>query len=77
MSFQNFHILNIRTLFRKLLKIGENNDDETCANFIEQNTQQKAQKKGTKKEDPSVSQKRKTKSESLKDKGTNHVSKPP
>ncbi len=34
-------------------------------------------KKRKKKEDPSVSQKYKTKSESLKDKGTNHVSKPP
>lgn len=34
-------------------------------------------KKGTKGEDPSVSQKNKTKSESLKDKGTNHDSKPP
>jgi hypothetical protein len=34
------------------------------------------EKKGTKGEDPSVSQKNKTKSESLKDKGTNHDSKP-
>jgi hypothetical protein len=76
MSFQNFHILNIQTLFQKLSRVGENNDDETCANFIKQNTQQKARKKGTKKEDPNVSQKSKTKSESLKDKGTNHVSKP-
>jgi hypothetical protein len=34
-------------------------------------------KKRTKKEDPSMSQKNKTKSESIKDKGTNDVSKPP
>ncbi len=76
MYFQNFHILNIQTLFQKISRIGDN-DDETCANFIKQNTQQKARKKGTEKKDPSVSQKSKTKSESLKDKGTNHVSKPP
>ncbi len=35
------------------------------------------EKKGTKREDPSVNQKSKTKSESLKDKRTNHFSKPP
>jgi hypothetical protein len=45
MSFQNFHILKIQILFQKLSRIGENNDDEICANFIKQNTQQKAQKK--------------------------------
>lgn len=38
MSLQNVHILKIQPLFQKLSRIGENDDDETCANFIRQNT---------------------------------------
>ncbi len=52
MSFQNFHILNIQNLFQKLSRIGENDDDETCANIIKQNTQQKARKKRNKRRGP-------------------------
>ncbi len=52
MSFQNVHILKIQPLFQKLSRIGENDDDETCANFIRQNTQQKAQKKKDKERGP-------------------------
>jgi hypothetical protein len=44
---------------------------------LDKTPNKRRKKKRTKKEDPSVSQKNKTKSESLKDKGTNHVSKPP
>jgi hypothetical protein len=44
---------------------------------LDKTLNERCKKKGTKKEDPSVSQKNKTKSGSLKDKGTNHVSKPP
>jgi hypothetical protein len=44
--------------------------------LIKQSTQQRG-KVGTKREDPSLSQRSKTQSGSLRDKGTNHVPKTP
>jgi hypothetical protein len=48
--------------------------DETLANSLKGNTQRRG-KEGTKKKDPSLGQKSKTQSRSLRDKGTNHVPK--